>query len=174
MDNLKLDKVKAIGHSSGGIVLLYAATMQPERFDAIVPMSAQIYSTPQVRNFIQANAKPGSPSNPNADGEKLHGAEKNKLLERQFYHFHLLSDEPFIKKEELATIKARTLIIHGDNDFVPVSQAYEMFENIPNAHLYIVPNGWHLPQVGRLNGADFMRRTLEFLKGEWNKGFAPK
>ena len=173
MDNLKLDKVKVIGHSSGGIVTLYAATMQPERFDAIVPMSAQTYYSLQTREFIEKNAKPESYYKFN-DGEKLHGKVKGMQVARQFYHFHKLQGDPAITPDQLASIKARTLVIHGDNDFVPVSQAWEMFQHIPNAHLFIVPNGWHLPQVGPLNGADFMRRILEFLKGEWSNGFSPK
>lgn len=173
MDNLKLNKVKAIGHSSGGIVSLYAATMQPERFEAIVPMSAQTYFSLGTREFIEKNARPEEYFKFN-DGEKLHGKTKGMFIARQFYHFHKLKGDPSITPDQLATIKARTLIIHGDNDFVPVSQAWEMFQQIPNAHLYVVPNGWHMPQLGNLNGADFTRRTLEFLKGEWNKGFAPK
>lgn len=173
MDNLKLQKIKAIGHSSGGITILYAATMQPDRFDAIVPMSAQMYYSLQVREFIEKNAMPESQFEYN-ELEKLHGRPKGMLLARQFYNFHKLQGDPSITPDQLATIKARTLIIHGDNDFVPVSQAWEMFQNIPKSHLYIIPNGWHLPHLGTLNGVDFTRRTLEFLKGEWNNGFSPK
>lgn len=173
MDNLKLDKVKVIGHSSGGIVILHAATMQPERFDAIVPMSAQVYFSLQVREFIKTNIKPQG--NYESQGfEQKHGKIKGTLLARQFYNFYKLQGDPSITPDKLATIEARTLIIHGDNDFVPVSQAWEMYQNIPNAHLYIVPNGRHLAQLSPSNGADFMRRTIEFLKGDWNKGFAPK
>lgn len=173
MDTLKIKKAKVIGHSSGGIICLYAAIMQPERFDAIVPMSAQMYFSLQTRQFIEKNADPDSYYELN-EGEKLHGKIKGMLIARQFYNFRKLKGDPSITPDQLATIKARTLIIHGDNDFVPVSQAWEMFQNIPNAHLYIVPNGWHLPQLGALNGADFMRRTLEFLNGDWNNGFSPK
>ncbi|WP_336518270.1 alpha/beta hydrolase [Pollutibacter soli] len=173
MDNLKLKKVKVVGHSSGGIIALYAASMQPDRFDAIVPISAQTYFSTQTREFIEKNAKPEDYFRFN-DGEKLHGKVKGMFIARQFYHFHQLKGDPAITPVQLALIKARTLVIHGDNDFVPVSQAWDMFQTIPNAYLYIVPNGWHLPHTGPLNGADFTRRTLEFLNGEWENGFSPK
>jgi pimeloyl-ACP methyl ester carboxylesterase len=173
MDTLKLDHVKAIGHSSGGIIILYAATMQPARFDAIVPVSAQLYYSVQTRAFIEQHAKPGSSPDIN-NGERRHGKAKDAFLDRQFYHFRLLQGDPAITPDQLATITARTLIVHGDNDFVPVSQAWEMYQHIPNAHLYIVPNGWHIPMLGPLNGADFRRRVLEFLNGEWKNGFSPK
>lgn len=168
MDNLKIEKATVIGHSSGGIIALYVAHLQPERFEAIVPVSAQLNFSTETREFIEHNAKPEDFYIFN-DGEKLHGAKKGMQLAQQFYHFHKLVGDPVITSEQLSKIKARTLIVHGDNDFVPVSNAWEMFTTIPNAHLFIVPNGWHMPHEGPLNSADFIRRTLEFLNGDWNR-----
>lgn len=162
MDKLKLNKVKAIGHSSGGMTILYAAIMSPERFEAIIPVSAQIYYSKQLREFIEKNGKPNIL---NPDLERNHGKEKGRFLARQFYNFRKLYGDPAMTPDQLGTIKARTLIVHGDNDFVPVSQAWEMFQNIPNAHIWISPNTGHGPQFGP-NFDDFIRRTLEFLKGD--------
>lgn len=162
MDKLKLDKVKAIGHSSGGMTILYAAIMAPNRFEAIVPVSAQTYYSKEVREFIAKNAQPKTLD---PDLEKAHGKVKGAFLERQFYNFRKLYGDPAITPDQLGTIKARTLVVHGDNDFVPVSQAWEMFQNIPNAHLWISPNTSHGPQFGP-NENDFITRTLEFLKGD--------
>jgi pimeloyl-ACP methyl ester carboxylesterase len=167
MDKLKLNKVKAIGHSSGGMTILYAAIMAPDRFDAIVPVSAQIYYSKQVREFLEKNAKPIIP---NPDLDRSHGKDKGAFLARQFYNFRKLYGDPALTPDQLGTIKARTLVVHGDNDFVPVSQAWEMFQNIPNAHIWISPNTSHGPPFGP-NESDFIRRTLEFLKGDgWSKG----
>lgn len=168
LEKLNLKTVKAMGHSSGGIVILYAASKEPDRFEAIVPVSAQTYYSSETREFIKTTAKPESFYEFN-QLEKQHGKIKGQILARQFYHFHELYGDPSITPDQLAMIKARTLIIHGDNDFVPVSQAWEMYQHIPNAHLFIVPNGWHLPHVGGANEKDFTRRTLEFLKGEWKE-----
>lgn len=168
LEKLNLRKVKAIGHSSGGIVLLYAATKEPERFEAIVPISAQVYYSEQTREAIKINRKPEDYYTIN-ELEKQHGKIKGKLLARQFYHFHELYGDPSITPDQLSTIKARSLIIHGDNDFVPVSQAWEIYNGISDAHLWIVPNGWHVPHMGAQNETDFIRKTLEFLKGDWHK-----
>ncbi|MEP6738546.1 MAG: alpha/beta hydrolase [Chryseolinea sp.] len=168
IQKLNLKKVKVIGHSSGGIVILYAATKEPDRFDAIVPISAQLYYSSQTRDFIKNNAKPESYYEFN-ELEKQHGKTKGQLIARQFYHFNELYGDPSISPDQLSRIKARSLIVHGDNDFVPVAQAWEMYKNIPYAHLWIVPNGWHLPHVGASNGTDFTSRTLEFLNGDWDK-----
>jgi pimeloyl-ACP methyl ester carboxylesterase len=170
---LQLKKVKLMGHSSGGIVALYAAVLEPGLIEAIIPVSAQTTYSPQVRDFIASNATPEVQFK-RLDFEKSHGKEKGMLLARQFYHFKDLQGDPSISPKQLATIKARTLIVHGDNDFVPVSGAWEMFTHIPNARIYIVPNGWHAPHMGAENSAEFLRRTLEFLKGDFEKTAFPK
>ena len=130
-------------------------------------MSAQLYFSTQVREFIKANASPEDYYQFN-DLEKQHGKTKGKLLARQFYHFHELYGDPSIAKDQLAAIKARSLVVHGDNDFVPVSQAWEIYQGIANARLWIVPNGWHMPHA-EANEAEFIMKTLAFLKGEWSK-----
>lgn len=168
LEKLNLKNVKAIGHSSGGIVILHAATEEPYRFEAIVPISAQMYFSQQTREFIKINAKPEGYYEFN-ELEKQHGKIKGRLIARQFYHFNELYGDPSITPDQLGTIKARSLIIHGDNDFVPVSQAWEIYKSIPNAHLWIVPNGWHMPHMDGANETDFIRKTLEFLKGDWSK-----
>ena len=52
-------------------------------------------------------------------------------------------------RANLATIQARTLIVHGDRDrFFPAEMAMELYRGIPISQLWIVPNGGH---------ADFLR-----------------
>lgn len=163
MDKLQISKTKAIGHSGGGIVILYAASMYPEKFDAIIPVSAQLYYDVQVREYIEKN---GKPKEPNPEFDRFHGKDKGTLLARQFYHFRNLYGDPSLTPDQIARIKAKTLIVHGDNDFVPVSQAWEIFQSIPNSHLWISPNTGHFPIYGPDNRSDFIRRSLGFLKGD--------
>lgn len=172
IEKLKLHKVKAIGHSSGGILLLYAATKEPGRFESIIPVSAQTFYSAQVRDFIKQNAKPADYTRFNELNEQ-HGQEKGRILAKQFYYFHELKGDPQISTDELKKVTARSLIVHGDNDFVPVSQAFSIYQHIPKAHLWVVPNGWHLPQVGQSNTPDFTRITLEFLRKSWDTSGAP-
>ena len=100
---------------------------------------------------------------------KRHGKQKGALIARQFWNFRKLYGDPSFTPDVLSTIKANTLIIHGDNDpIAPLTNAWEMFQNIPQAHLWIVPNGGHLPQVGPSNEEEFIRHVLEFLRGDWD------
>lgn len=102
---------------------------------------------------------------PQTELDRIQGREKGDLLKRQFYNFWQLYGDPSFTPDQLAKIKARTPVVHGDNDFVPVSQAWEMFQSIPMAHIWISPNTGHVPHSPG-NETDFIRRTLEFLKGE--------
>lgn len=63
----------------------------------------------------------------------------------------------------LATITARTLIVHGDRDpLYPVELALEMYRSIPSAALWIVPNAGHGPVFGKL-AAPFIETALAYL-----------
>jgi pimeloyl-ACP methyl ester carboxylesterase len=67
----------------------------------------------------------------------------------------------------LATIKARTLIVHGDRDpLYPTNIPLEMHAAIPRSHLWIVPNGGHGPIWGDMSHR-FVETASAFLRGEW-------
>ena len=44
-----------------------------------------------------------------------------------------------------------------------------MYQNIPQAHLWVVPNGGHVPHLDPTNQDDIIRRVLEFLRGDWER-----
>src|SRR4051812_21997520 len=101
---------------------------------------------------------------------EIHGKEKAALLVKQFWNFRKLYGDPLFTPDILASIKAKALIIHGDDDpIAPVSNAWEMFQNIPQANLWVVPHGGHVPVAIPINYDDFIRRSDEFLKGSWEE-----
>ncbi len=161
---LKIDKTKAIGHSSGGITLLYASSIAPQKFDAIITVAAQHYFSEPVRKWLKSKVWERYFGQEELDS--LHGREKSQNLKRQFYGFGSLKGDPAISNDQLKTITARTLVIHGDNDFIPVSQAWEIYQNIRGARIWISPNTGHMPQYGPGNDTDFIRRTMDFLDGK--------
>ena len=71
--------------------------------------------------------------------------------------------------ERLSTIRARTLIVHGDRDpLYPVALAMELYAAIPDSHLWVIPNGGHGPIFGEM-AAPFARTALAFLSGRWER-----
>ena len=170
MDSLKLNKVNAIGASSGGITLLHLNIIQPERFKSVIAMGALIYFS---KDFRESQTIKGPDSANVKLLERLierHGAEKAMLLARQFWQFHKSYGDPSFTPDILNTIKAKWLVVHGDNDMtVPLQQALDMHRYIPNSRLWIVPNGGHLPYVNPNIQSDFLKISLEFLNGKWDK-----
>jgi pimeloyl-ACP methyl ester carboxylesterase len=180
LDSLKLNKVSAIGSSSGGTTLLHLNTLQPERFKSVITIGPQTYWSNYDREAI---AKIGQDSALRELGflccfnvkfveraTEEHGAEKAKLLTRQFWHFQKQYGDPAFTPDILSTIKAKWLVIQGDNDeFVPLQQALEMHQYIPKSRLWIVPNGGHLPHQNADFQSEFLKVSLEFLNGKWNK-----
>ncbi|HET9746526.1 MAG TPA: alpha/beta hydrolase [Chitinophagaceae bacterium] len=167
LDTLHIDSVNIMGISSGGFITLYIATLRPQLAKRIVIIGGQVYYSKTTRDVISSVADPDK--NPRNENQiKTHGREKASLLARQFWNFRKLYGDPSFTPDVLATVKARTLIIHGDNDQIaPVSNAWEMYQHIPQARLWIVPNGGHVPPVIAGNENDFIRRALEFLQGKW-------
>jgi pimeloyl-ACP methyl ester carboxylesterase len=167
LDQLKIDSINIMGISSGGFITMYIATLRPQLAKKIVVIGGQVYYSKTTRNVITAVADPAK--NPPNDGRiKDHGREKAALLARQFWNFRKLYGDPLFTPDLMATIMARALIIHGDDDpIAPVSNAWEMFQHIPNARLWVVPKGGHVPSAIPANKDDFTRRVMDFLQGKW-------
>jgi pimeloyl-ACP methyl ester carboxylesterase len=164
LDSLKLNKVNAIGASSGSMALLYLNTIQPERFKSVIAIGALIYRSKYSREWI---TKIGL--NQFMEWAKEHGPEKQKLLAKQFWQMRNQYGDPSFTPDILSTIKANWLVVQGDNDeAVPLEQAFDMHQHIPNSRLWIVPNGGHLPHLIPDKQSDFLKVSLEFLNGKWD------
>lgn len=168
IDQLKLDSVYFMGASSGSFIGNYIATMRPNLVKRLILIGTQIYYSKQMRETIIDWWKSGRLIAKDVDFEK-HGKVKAHLLSKQFYNFRQLYGDPSFTPDVLQAIKAKTLIIHGDNDFAPVSNAWELHQNIPNSHLWIVPQGGHVPLIDNIKYKnEYTSRILEFLNGDWD------
>jgi pimeloyl-ACP methyl ester carboxylesterase len=168
LDRLGLERVKAIGMSAGGKTLLHMATMQRERLEGMVLVSAAPYYPPEARALMAQIATEGR----SAEDWRVmrerhkHGDEQIKDLWTQGRGFRDSYDDMNFTPPYLSTIRARTLIVHGDRDPIyPVRMAVEMHASIPDSHLWIVPNGGHGPIFGKQR-APFEEGALAFLRGE--------
>jgi pimeloyl-ACP methyl ester carboxylesterase len=170
LHELHIDSAYVMGGSSGGIITLYMATLEPALTKKIIVMAGQTNFSEKTRNAITSFG-PGIENPRQLEASiKTHGKFKGPLLLRQFWNFRKLYGDPSFTSDLLSTIKARTLIIHGDNDpIAPVKNALEMYQYIPNANLWIVPNGGHGFLFDPVNHPDFQRRILEFLRGDWER-----
>ena len=166
LDRLGLQRVKAIGLSMGTKTLLHMATQQPDRLDAMVLVSATPYFPAQARAAMaQLSVDSFSDADWAAQRRRhVHGDEQIRMLFEQMRALKDSHDDMAFTPPLLATITARTLIVHGDRDpLYPVELAMDLYRSIPASALWIVPNGGHGPIFGTF-AAPFIDTALAHLR----------
>jgi pimeloyl-ACP methyl ester carboxylesterase len=164
LDHLGLRTVRAMGISGGGMTLLHAAVREPERIEAMVVIGAAHHFPEQARRIMR-----GAPDNvppPVLEFFKACASRGQPQVDGLLQRFNELQHNDAdirLSPQELAAIRARTLIVHGDRDeFFPVAIPVEMYTSIPNSQLWIVPGGDHVPIFDH-NARAFEEVTLRFL-----------
>ena len=156
LDRLGITRTKAVGMSLGAKTLLHIATARSNSVSAMVLVSATPYFPPPLRSAaaqftIEALERLGEAERNALRARHVHGDEQIALLYEMTRQFALSYDDMAFTPPKLATISARTLIVHGDRDpFYPVDLAFELFRAIPRAALCVVPYGGHGPVLGPL------------------------
>lgn len=170
MDQLRIQKFKAIGVSSGGMTLLHMATQQPGRVEAMILVDATSYFPEPAREIMRSSTAETMTPQDWEEARKVHmyGDEQIRALRREFHNFKDSYDDMNFTPPYLATITAYTLVIHGDHDqFFPVGIPAQVYCSVPHSFLWIIPNGGHVPILRR--DKEFTDIALEFLSGEWWK-----
>ena len=169
LDALGIDRVEAMGISSGGMTLLHMATQQPERISTMVLIGATTHFGPDARAIMQRSTPESLSHEEMARWAacSARGENQTRALLRDFHALKDAHDDMSFTEASLSTITARTLIVHGDRDeFFPLAIASEMYRAIPRASLWIVPGGGHIPIFAERAGS-FRDEALRFLdKGD--------
>jgi pimeloyl-ACP methyl ester carboxylesterase len=71
----------------------------------------------------------------------------------------------FDLRPELQAITAPTLIVHGEDDAIPLASSREITAAIPNARLLVLPGVGHFPHVEQPDA--FFGPVDTFLSGSW-------
>lgn len=167
LDRLGIGKCRAIGLSMGGNILLHIATLQPDRIDAMVVVSATMYFPEQARAIM---GKVPPPENQPPEAWEMM-RKRHKLGDQQIAALWNWAremkdsyDDMNFTPLSLSRITARTLIVYGDRDpLYPVEMAVEMYRAIPRAALWVTPNGCHGPVF--FDAADqFAQAALAFFR----------
>lgn len=165
LDHLGAPRVKAIGLSMGAKTLLHMATQQPGRIRAMVLVSATPYVPAAARAAMaQLSVDAFTDAEWQAQRQRhVHGDDQIRMLFEQMRGLKDSYDDMAFTPPLLATITARTLIVHGDRDpLYPVELAVEMYRAIPQSSLWVVPDGSHGPIFGA-DAAPFVERALAYL-----------
>jgi pimeloyl-ACP methyl ester carboxylesterase len=148
LEKLEVDHFSAMGMSTGGMTLLHMATSQPSRINSMVLISTTSYFTDQARAIMRRASFETMPQEVKEMYRECakRGNDQIRQLITQFNALHENYDDMNFTAQSLSSISARTLVVHGDRDnFFPVEIAVSIYRSIPNAALWIIPNGDHVP-----------------------------
>jgi len=168
---LKLDSIYIIGWSDGGIVGLKMGISAKTKIKKIVAMGSNIRpdSTAVYPWVIKADK----------EERKLiesmiliHDTSQNWFLKKQL--LGLLEYQPTITTKALAKIKAKVLIIAGDEDLIKGEHSLEIYQNIPLAQLCIMPGETHFapasnPELFNAIVNRFLSKSFSRPYSDWTK-----
>ena len=171
-DHLGVARGRAIGLSLGGNTLLHAATLDPDRIAAMVLIGAPSYFPAPARAIMKTFA----PEARSADewtamrARHAHGDDQIRALWRTAVSLADSHDDMAFTPPQLATIRARTLIVTGDRDpLYPLEIFVEQYRAIPGAALQVLPSSGHDAVFGPAR-PDFVRAALAFLESDPGNG----
>jgi pimeloyl-ACP methyl ester carboxylesterase len=137
LDAMHIKSSYVIGWSDGGINALLLAMRHPEKVIRLASTGANLW--PDSTALIPSEWK----------GERdYYDANKNKTFatakEKNDWKIFMLDWlQPNIQLFALKQIKCPSLIISGDHDLIVLQHTVLIYQNIPQAYLWIVPNSPH-------------------------------
>lgn len=144
LDTLGFARVRAVGYSGGGIVLIHMAAQAPTRFESMAVMSAP--HAPARADIVAFPAFEDHPPRTKEYWLGVHPGGEGQVREL-IAAFHGLAEsveEIAVTPRQLSTIETRTLIVVGDRDpLVPLAGALEMYDAIADAALWVIPAEGH-------------------------------
>ncbi len=154
INSLKLEKVNVVGWSDGAIIGLLLSIRHPELIDKLVLMGANLNPSNEalskkaisiVQKIIRDINKTNDPN-----------------LQTTLRLSQMLLKQPNILVDDLHKVKAKTLVMAGENDLILEKHTQLIAKNIANSQLNIIKNETHfLPEE---NATLFVKIVLDFLK----------
>lgn len=185
LDKLKIERANVLGASFGGFVAQEFALRFPERIDKLVLACTSfggenhvaphweilaafiatddLNKSERIRKFIVPAFTPEFYAADGAAVETVCRLREQNIVPEAVYMQQLQAATTFCKEDNLADLKAETLILTGDKDvLVPPQNSVNLARKIPNAQLEIIKGGSHMFFIE--NAAEFNRIVTEFLK----------
>jgi pimeloyl-ACP methyl ester carboxylesterase len=137
LDTLHIKSAYVLGWSDGGINALLLAIRHPQKVIKLASTGANLWPdstalTPSLWNDMVKQY--------DSSHNKQFTTEKEK---NDWKLFMLDYTQPHIALSALHKITCAAFIIGGDHDLIPVAHTKLIAQNIPNAHVWIVPNSGH-------------------------------
>lgn len=152
MNKNHIERANILGFSDGGNIAMLFAIKYPQMVDKLVLNGANFHPSGIKKHFqLLVELRYRLTLINKTPSEKI--KRKKELLS-------LMVNEPDISKDELKSIKAKTLVIAGTRDLIKESHTKELAQLIPNSRLCFI-KGNHA--VARMNPKEFNKTVLDFL-----------
>jgi pimeloyl-ACP methyl ester carboxylesterase len=180
-------KVNLLGFSLGGAIAQQIILDEPDLVDKLILAGTQHKGGVQLEGIVEPLTKASSMGpvesklyllfSPSEEGRAAGNASLARISQRTEGRDPAITNETIQAQltavlgwgkatpdslSRLQRIHQPTLIVNGNNDIlVPTIGSYTMFQNIPNAYLFLYPDSGHgsIFQYAKL----FVRETVEFL-----------
>jgi pimeloyl-ACP methyl ester carboxylesterase len=154
LDVLKIDSAYVVGWSDGGIDGLLLAIRHPNKVKKLA--------------ITGANLRPDTTAVPKEMWDmiiptynELKGkANKNTEENNAYKLVKLVIEQEPIPVNDLHKISCPVLVIGGDHDLIRPEHTLEIFNNIPNAYLWILPKSGHATPI--MYADDFNKNVNDF------------
>jgi pimeloyl-ACP methyl ester carboxylesterase len=155
LDALHIDSAYVLGWSDGGINALLLAMRHPEKVIKLASTGANLW--PDSTALIPSLWKDEKIQADTTNTKYFSTSQKN-----DWKLFLLDWLQPNIALQQLHSIKCPSLIIGGDHDLIRIEHTTLIYQNIPNAYLWIVPNSGHPTLVEHKD--EFNKKVDEFFR----------
>ena len=161
LNQMHIDSAYVIGWSDGGIIALVLAMRHPSKVIKLASTGANLWpdSTALIPSLWKDEKK---------YYDSLHSKIWTSAKEKNEWKIFMLDwDQPNIPLSALQNIHCPSLIISGDHDLINPEHTLKIYQNIPNAYLWILPNSGHGTLIEHTE--DFDKKVNEFFETPFNK-----
>lgn len=166
LDAMKIDSANIVGWSDGGINGILLAIRHPKKVKKLAITGANL--RPDTTAVFQEVWDMVTPTYNELKSKK----DKNEIEKNGYKLLQLLVDNPHIPQSDLHKISCPTLVIGGDHDVIKEEHTMEIFKNIPEAYLWILPNSGHATAI--VYADEFNAKVEAFFKQPYRKFDAVK
>lgn len=137
LDAMHIDSAYVIGWSDGGIISLVMAMRHPGKVIKLASTGANLW--PDSTALL-----PSLWLDEQRTFDSLHNKTFTNAKEKNAWKVFLLDWlQPNIPLSDLKSIQCPSLIINGDHDLILLDHAVKIFQSIPKAYLWVLPNSGH-------------------------------
>ena len=160
LEQMHVDSAYVIGWSDGGIVALVLAMRHPNKVIKLASTGANLW--PDSTALI-----PGYWKDEKRNYDSLHNKVLKTAKEKNDWKIFMLDWlQPNIELSALQQIHCPSLIISGDHDLITLEHTVKIYQNIPQAYLWVLPNSGHGTLIEHTS--EFNAKVNEFFKKPFN------